>query len=132
MSLSGVNNINYVQNLINPNGTFTSIQNQYTSLHSIVNLSSSVTCSSNNALLPAAFNIASINNSSSVNGGLQSSKQNFNSSTLKLLHRLLEEASQTGDLILNNKNLNEFPSKIAVSYDLSDTITAGKIMLFYL
>ena len=73
-------------------------------VNKIANSSSSVTCSSN-GLLPVSSSIVSINNISSVNGGLLSSKQNFNSSTLKLLHRLLEEASQTGDLILNSKNL---------------------------
>lgn len=61
-------------------------------------------------------------NQSSTNNTI---KQVFNNSALKLIQRLLDEASQTGDLLLNNKNLNEFPSKIASNYDLSDTITAG-------
>lgn len=52
------------------------------------------------------------------------SKTLLNNSTIKLIQRLLEETSQTGDLILNNKNLNEFPTKIANNFDLSDTITA--------
>lgn len=37
---------------------------------------------------------------------------------------MLDEASQTGDLLLCGKNLNEYPSKIAQAYDLSDTIYA--------
>jgi Leucine-rich repeat (LRR) protein len=48
----------------------------------------------------------------------------LNHATIKLLKRLLDEASQTGDLNLANRNLNEFPSKLALNYDLSDTLTA--------
>lgn len=44
--------------------------------------------------------------------------------SLKCIERLLEEAQNTGDLLLSNKNLNEFPSKLAAKYDLSDTINA--------
>ena len=56
------------------------------------------------------------------------SKSLLNNTTIKLVQRLLDEASQTGDLILSSKNLNEFPSKIANNYDLSDTITAGELL----
>lgn len=42
------------------------------------------------------------------------------------MQRLLDEASQTGELLLTARNLTEFPSKLALVYDLSDTIYAGK------
>jgi len=48
----------------------------------------------------------------------------MNHATIKLLKRLLDEASQTGDLNLVNRNLHDFPSKLALNYDLSDTLTA--------
>lgn len=55
-----------------------------------------------------------------------SQRQLFNNSTLlKLVQRLLDEASQTGELLLAARNLTEFPSKLALVYDLSDTIFAG-------
>jgi hypothetical protein len=54
------------------------------------------------------------------------SKNLLNNTAIKMIQRILEESSQTGDLILTNKNLNEFPSKLANNFDLSDTITAGK------
>lgn len=57
-----------------------------------------------------------------------SQRQLFNNSTLlKLVQRLLDEASQTGELLLSARNLTEFPSKLALVYDLSDTIFAGNI-----
>jgi Leucine-rich repeat (LRR) protein len=40
-----------------------------------------------------------------------------------MLQVLLDEASQTGELMLSGKNFNEFPAKLAAAYDLSDTIT---------
>lgn len=52
-------------------------------------------------------------------------RQLLNNSNLKLMQRLLDEASQTGELILTGRNLTEFPSKLAIVYDLSDTIFAG-------
>ncbi|CAF1146708.1 unnamed protein product, partial [Brachionus calyciflorus] len=53
-----------------------------------------------------------------------SNRQIFNNSTFKIVQRLLDEASQTGDLLINNRNLNEYPSKLASNFDLSDTVTA--------
>ena len=108
--------INYhLPAIINPSATQTPACN--------INISNNNSnCSnSNNNSLPVS---TSTNNSTVVNSH-QSSKQIYNGTTLKLLNRLLEEASQTGDLNLNNKNLHEFPSRLAVNYDLSDTITAG-------
>ena len=52
-------------------------------------------------------------------------RQLFNNSSVKLMQRLLDEASQTGELLLTARNLTEFPSKLALVYDLSDTIYAG-------
>jgi len=81
-------------------------------------------------------NNTSILNGSVVGGGnginvvatsATSSKNLLNNSTIKMIQRILEESSQTGDLILTSKNLNEFPSKLANNYDLSDTITAGNL-----
>lgn len=54
-------------------------------------------------------------------------RQFMNNSNLKLMQRLLDEASQTGELVLNGRNLTEFPSKLALVYDLSDTIFAGML-----
>lgn len=45
---------------------------------------------------------------------------------LKTIDNSLEEASRTGDLFLSNKSLIEFPSTIALRYDLTDTLTVGK------
>jgi len=61
-----------------------------------------------------------------TNSNVTSSKNILNNSTIKMIQRILEESSQTGDLILTSKNLNEFPSKLANNFDLSDTITTGK------
>ena len=71
-------------------------------------------------------NTSSTASSSSTNNPTNS-KQLLNNSTIKLVQRLLDEASQTGDLLLSNKNLNEFPSKLAINYDLSDTLNAGML-----
>jgi len=57
--------------------------------------------------------------------GTSQSRQLFNNSSLKIIQRLLDEASQTGELILTGRNLTEFPSKLALVYDLTDTIYAG-------
>jgi hypothetical protein len=65
-----------------------------------------------------------VNNSGQV-ATPQAPKQMFNNSSLKLIQRLLEETSQTGDLILAGRNLTEFPAKLALVYDLTDTLYAG-------
>lgn len=65
-----------------------------------------------------------VNNSGQV-ATPQAPKQMFNNSSLKLIQRLLEETSQTGDLILSGRNLTEFPAKLALVYDLTDTLYAG-------
>jgi hypothetical protein len=93
-----------------------------------INNSNNSNCSNsnNNNSLPV-----STSTNSTVVTSHQSSKQIYNSTTLKLLNRLLEEASQTGDLNLNNKNLHEFPSRLAINYDLTDTITAGSLKFFF-
>ncbi len=41
---------------------------------------------------------------------------------LKTIDNCLEEASRTGELLLINKSLVEFPSTIALRYDLTDTL----------
>ncbi len=41
---------------------------------------------------------------------------------LKTIDNCLEEASRTGELLLSNKSLVEFPSTIALRYDLTDTL----------
>ena len=45
---------------------------------------------------------------------------------LKTIDNCLEEASRTGELLLTNKSLIEFPSTIAFKYDLTDTLSVGK------
>lgn len=45
---------------------------------------------------------------------------------LKTIDNCLEEAARTGDLLLSNKSLIEFPSTIALKYDLTDTLTVGE------
>lgn len=45
----------------------------------------------------------------------------------RLVEKYLEEAQHTGDVLLNGKNLSEFPSKLVAKFDLSDTITAGNL-----
>jgi hypothetical protein len=129
--LSGTNNVNTT-----PLTSTTSLSSATTSINyhlpAIINPSASTpayninnsnnsNCSNSNNSLP----VSTSTNNSTVVTSHQSSKQIYNSTTLKLLNRLLEEASQTGDLNLNNKNLHEFPSRLAINYDLSDTITAG-------
>lgn len=59
------------------------------------------------------------------------SKQSLNNSAIKIIQRLLDEASQTGDLLLTSRNLNEFPSKLAINYDLSDTLNAGLYIIYF-
>jgi hypothetical protein len=49
----------------------------------------------------------------------------LNNYSFKYIEKYLEEAQLTGDLQLSNKNLNQYPTKLALKYDLSDTITAG-------
>jgi len=44
---------------------------------------------------------------------------------LKTIDNSLEEASRTGELFLSNKSLIDFPSSIAMRYDLTDTLTVG-------
>lgn len=75
--------------------------------------------------LPTADNCAAqlVANASAAS----QTRQFMNNSNLKLMHRLLDEASQTGELILAGRNLTEFPSKLALVYDLSDTIYAGMV-----
>jgi hypothetical protein len=48
------------------------------------------------------------------------------SNYLKTIDNCLEEATRTGDLLLSNKSLIEYPSTIAFKYDLTDTLTVGK------
>ncbi len=85
--------------------------------------SSSSSCGSSiNAAIPHAHSTSTLPNQPvPVSSG---GKQVLNSSAIKMLQLLLDEASQTGELLLNGKNLNEYPTKIAAAYDLSDTITA--------
>ena len=44
----------------------------------------------------------------------------------RTIDRNLDEAQSTGNLDLSSRKLNEFP-KSAESYDLSDTVEAGKL-----
>jgi hypothetical protein len=46
-------------------------------------------------------------------------------SYLKTIDNCLDEASRTGELLLTNKSLIEFPSTIAFKYDLTDTLLVG-------
>ena len=69
-----------------------------------------------------SFNVSG---QSSLATAVSSSKQMINKTAVKIVQRLIDEASQTGDLNLNTRNLNEYPSKLASNFDLSDTLTAG-------
>ena len=115
-------NANHHQNLTSNISSASLLSNQAVNNNvNATNTPSNTTASSpasNSTTVASAANA----NQSSTNNTI---KQVFNNSALKLIQRLLDETSQTGDLLLNNKNLNEFPSKIASNYDLSDTITAG-------
>jgi len=79
-------------------------------------------------------NVASLttnNNISSTTINNPQLNQNKNlskplSNYLKTIDNCLEEATRTGDLLLSNKSLIEYPSTIAFKYDLTDTLTVGK------
>ena len=72
-------------------------------------------------------NMSNMTNNNTANvTSANNTKNLLNNTAIKMIQRILEESSLTGDLILTNKNLNEFPSKLANHFDLSDTITAGK------
>lgn len=71
-----------------------------------------------------AFNVP---NQNGLVATTSSSKQIINKTSIKMVQRLLDEASQTGDLILNGRNLTEYPAKLASNFDLSDTLTAGNL-----
>jgi Leucine-rich repeat (LRR) protein len=91
--------------------------------------SSSSSCGSsslNNSTMPIQHTVHSSTSSSLPNQPIPtappSSKQILNISTIKMLQLSLDEASQTGEILLSAKNLNEYPAAIAAAYDLSDTI----------
>jgi Leucine-rich repeat (LRR) protein len=108
----------------NSNGHASLASNSSSSSSNSPSLSLSTSSSHSSSL---NHQILSNNNSNNLHHAASSAQcapkqQILNSSTIKLLNRLLDEASSTGDLFLSNKNLSEYPSKLAILYDLSDTL----------
>ena len=69
------------------------------------------------------------NSSTTINNPQLNQNKNLSkplSNYLKTIDNCLEEATRTGDLLLSNKSLIEYPSTIAFKYDLTDTLTVGK------
>ena len=71
---------------------------------------------------PATSNILSTNKTVSIHHLSRS------------IERALDEAAYTGELLLNGRKLREFPNYSLTNNkcDLSDTITAGLLIYFYL
>jgi hypothetical protein len=113
---------NYISPLLITNGHNVHLGSSTCNLNH-VNMSTT-----NNGLNSSNLNgtVVSATPATITNSNVTSSKNILNNSTIKMIQRILEESSQTGDLILTSKNLNEFPSKLANNFDLSDTITTGK------
>lgn len=68
-----------------------------------------------------------------VGGGISSSSVGVGGGVLghhhqlaRSLERILEEAHLSGELILTNRKLKDFP-KTGTKYNLSDTVIAGKL-----
>lgn len=101
-SKSVKNNNSKNNNLNSVNGTGTSIQ-------------------TSSSMLQAGLNIPTKQFSEKLK--LQQHQYALNANNyLKTIDNCLEEASRTGDLLLNGKSLIEFPSSIALRYDLTDTL----------
>lgn len=93
-----------------------------------MSLAGALTNNANSQSLPNSLSFNG-HNQNSFATNISSSKQVINKTSAKILQRLLDEASQTGDLNLNARSLAEFPSKLASNFDLSDTLTTGMLIL---
>ena len=110
----------------NHNFNTNNINNNNNSQQKILNhLNSS---SINSPDLASNSNISSANNN---NISQSLNRKPLTSNYLKTIDSCLEEATRTGDLLLGNKSLIEFPSTIAFKYDLTDTLTVGKLNIIF-
>lgn len=79
---------------------------------------------SNNSSFSTKSSKTNLNQTIFSTNNTQSNKSNRPlNNYLKTIDNCLEEATRTGDLLLSNKSLIEFPSTIALKYDLTDTLT---------